>query len=398
MRTLVISPQPFFSPRGTPLSVYYRTLVTAEMGVSIDLLTYGQGEDVDLPNVNIIRIPAFRMLGPVKVGPSLLKLFLDIFIFLYMLRLLISRKYDFVHAHEEAGFMCLFLKPIFRFKLVYDMHSSLPQQLTNFKFTKSRILIGIFEKLENATLRAADAVITICEDLYIYAESILQGNRLHVLIENSLFDPIRQKESAPLNFQDYLPNKGKHHCPRAHKWIVYTGTLEPYQGMDIVVQAFRNVQDKDPMAQLIIAGGSERQVREYRNLANRLAVIPNCLFIGSVPKNVANQLNEQAQVVISPRISGNNTPLKIYEQLNSGKPLVATAIRSHTQVLDDRVAFLVEPNPAAMAAGILSALNDTALAREKVSAARTLYAQKYDQRAYRGKLRTVLEHLKKCAA
>ena len=36
------------------------------------------------------------------------------------------------------------LKPLFRFRLIYDMHSSLPQQLTNFEFTKSRLLIGVF--------------------------------------------------------------------------------------------------------------------------------------------------------------------------------------------------------------------------------------------------------------
>jgi hypothetical protein len=70
MRALVIAPQPFFSPRGTPFSVYYRTLVTAECGVHVDLLTYGQGEDIDIPAVRIIRIPRLGLLGPVKVGPS----------------------------------------------------------------------------------------------------------------------------------------------------------------------------------------------------------------------------------------------------------------------------------------------------------------------------------------
>ena len=49
MRALVIAPEPFFTPRGTPLSVYYRTLVTAELGVQVDLLTYGQGADVSIP-------------------------------------------------------------------------------------------------------------------------------------------------------------------------------------------------------------------------------------------------------------------------------------------------------------------------------------------------------------
>ena len=63
MRYLVISPQPFFTPRGTPFSVYYRTLILSELGAEIDLVTYGQGADPDIPNVRIFRTPRFRWLG-----------------------------------------------------------------------------------------------------------------------------------------------------------------------------------------------------------------------------------------------------------------------------------------------------------------------------------------------
>ena len=138
MKYLVIAPQPFFSPRGTPFSVYYRTLISAELGAEIDFLTYGQGEDVDIPGVRIIRTPKLAFLGPVRIGPSLLKLVHDFFIFFRMLFLLIKNRYDLVHAHEEAVFMALLLKPIFRFKLLYDMHSSLPQQLSNFNFSSNK--------------------------------------------------------------------------------------------------------------------------------------------------------------------------------------------------------------------------------------------------------------------
>ena len=165
MKALVIAPQPFFSPRGTPFSVYYRTLVTTELGVQVDLLTYGEGEDVEIKGVRIIRIPRFRFLGSVKVGPSFLKAFLDMLLFLWMLALLIRNRYDYVHAHEEAVFFCLLLKPLFRFKFVYDMHSSLPEQLINFRFTTSRRLLWAVWHLQEASLRACDAVITICPDL-----------------------------------------------------------------------------------------------------------------------------------------------------------------------------------------------------------------------------------------
>ena len=119
-----------------------------------------------------------RFLGPVKIGPSYLKLFLDVFILAWTIGLLLRNRYDFVHAHEESVFFCRFLKPIFGFKLVYDMHSSLPQQLTNFKFTKSKVLIAVFKRLEDSCLRASDVIITICPDLadYVKRSGRVRGN------------------------------------------------------------------------------------------------------------------------------------------------------------------------------------------------------------------------------
>ena len=144
---LVVAPHPFFTPRGTPFSVYYRTLVLAEAGVKIDLLTYHPGQDVDIPGVRIKRIPRIAFLEPVPIGPSVKKLLLDVPVLLWTIGMLIKHRYKIVHAHEESVFWCRVLKPIFRFKMIYDMHSSLPQQLENFGFTKSKILIGTFRFL-----------------------------------------------------------------------------------------------------------------------------------------------------------------------------------------------------------------------------------------------------------
>lgn len=102
MKYLVIAPQPFFSPRGTPFSVYYRTLISAELGIGIDFLTYGQGEDADIPGVRFYRTPALAFLGPVKIGPSLKKLAHDFFIFFWMLGLLLRNRYDVVHADRKS--------------------------------------------------------------------------------------------------------------------------------------------------------------------------------------------------------------------------------------------------------------------------------------------------------
>lgn len=391
MKTLVIAPQPFFSPRGTPFSVYYRTLISSELGLKIDFLTYGEGQDVDIPNVNIIRIPRFKFLGNVKIGPSPLKLFLDFFIIVKTIGLLIKNKYDLVHAHEEAVFFARFLKPIFKYKLIYDMHSSLPQQLTNFNFTTSKTLINIFKKLEDSCLRSADGVITICLDLYNYVNSIIENKSKHYLIENSIFDKVSLRDNS--NQQEKKEDEKFVNIPENKKIIVYAGTLEKYQGIDILIKSFSELYKKNENTILIIVGGSKSQVEEYKKLSSELGIEKEIIFTGRVSQILAKHYTSLADVLVSPRSNGTNTPLKIYEQIASGKPLVATNIYSHTQVLTENVAFLVEPEPSAMSEGLLAAVNSNGIAKEKTENARKLYEEKYSRKIYTQKLKNLLESL-----
>ncbi|MBK8944259.1 MAG: glycosyltransferase [Ignavibacteriae bacterium] len=393
MKTLVIAPQPFFSPRGTPFSVYYRTMISSELGVKMDFLTYGEGQDVDIPNVNIIRIPRFKMLGNVKLGPSPLKLFLDIFIILKMLQLFITKKYDVVHAHEEAVFFAWFFKPIFKYKLIYDMHSSLPQQLTNFQFTTSKFLINTFKTLEDKCLHSADAIITICPDLRDYVNTIITKKEKHFLIENSIFEPVKQKNNQQKITEAELDFKVEDIVKSDEQLLVYAGTLEKYQGIDILVKSMKDVIEKNNKVKLIIAGGTKEQVDEFSKLANEFGVSNFIKFTGRVAQKYAKEFSAKADILLSPRSDGTNTPLKIYEQLASGKPLVATRIYSHTQVLTDDVSFLVEPNPQEMAKGILAAINDKELSKRKADNALMLYEKEYSRTVYTSKLKKLLETL-----
>lgn len=391
MKALVIAPQPFFTPRGTPFSVYYRTMVTSELGVKVDLLTYGEGQDVDLPGVRILRGPRFAFLGHVKTGPSALKLFLDIFLIIRTIGLLLTNRYDFVHAHEEAVFFCRFLKPIFRFKLVYDMHSSLPQQLTNFNFTKSKFLITLFKKLEVSCLHNADAVITICPALADYVDGLITDHEKHQLIENSIFDPVKLSDQ---NTTDNSAETIDVPVPEGdYPLIVYAGTLEHYQGIDIMLEGFAIAQQQNQKLRMLVAGGSVPQIEHYRNLVKNLGIEKFCTFTGRVPQQVAKKMMEKATVLASPRTEGDNTPLKVYELLASGKPMFATNIYSHTQVLTDDVAFLVDPTAEGIAQGMLdsSASNDIVI--EKIKNAQKLYDEKYSRKVYEAKMQKLLDRL-----
>jgi glycosyltransferase involved in cell wall biosynthesis len=359
----------------------------AESGVSIDLLTYGQGQDVELPDVRLIRTPALSWLGTVRVGPSALKAVHDVLIALWALALLVRHRYDFVHAHEESVFFARLLKPVFGYQLVYDMHSSLPQQLENFQYTSSRLLIGLFERLEQASLAGADAVITICPELARLAISRMPDPTRHFLIENSILDEVRLKQGS-----HKVPEGGAMEpaVPRDRPLILYAGSFEPYQGLDLLLAAFARLREHQPDAFLVVMGGLPQQVQRLATLAAEHGLDGHCVVAGRVPQQVARRLAQRATTLVSPRDRGSNTPLKLYEQLASGIPLVATRIPSHTQVLNDQVCFLVEPSVEGLAQGMLHSLQDQERRQQVVSGALALYHEKYSRTAYERSLRSVL--------
>lgn len=402
VRMLVVAPEPVFTPRGTPFSVYHRLAVAAELGVEADLLTYEEGADPDLPGLAVHRIPRVPLLGPVRIGPSFGKLVRDGLMVLWTFGLLIRRRPDVVHAHEEAVFWCRALKPFFGFRLIYDMHSSLPQQLTNFDFTSSRLLIGLFERLENSALDAADAVLTISPALADVARERMSDPTRHVLLENCVLDRVRLKESGPDSRSDDRPQVPDSASDSASPWpdewtgaevIVYAGTLEPYQGVDLLLEAFARVRRRRPDARLLVVGGNDTQISGYRAMADGLDLGDACRFTGSVPQPTARALMERADVLVSSRTRGTNTPLKIYELLASGIVFVATRIESHTQVLDDSVCVLAEPEPEAFAEGLARALEGGDGIRRRAERARRLYEERYSRDAYRARLAAILDRV-----
>ena len=94
-----------------------------------------------------------------------------------------------------------------------------------------------------------------------------------------------------------------------------------------------------------------------------------------------------ADVLVSPRSRGTNTPLKIYQYLRSGRPIVATRLLTHTQVLSDDTAILTGATPREFAEGILAAFDDPTRSAAVGRRARELAETKYSYEAYLEKTR-----------
>jgi glycosyltransferase involved in cell wall biosynthesis len=387
MRILMIAPEPFFQPRGTPFSEYYRTRAFTELGHQVDMVTYPIGSDVSMPGLRLFRAARVPGIRAIKIGPSLAKIPLDMMVFLSAVRRLLTTRYDLMDCHEEAGLMGIVLSRLFRIPTIYDMHSSLPEQLSNFRFSRSRLLKYVFDISERWTIRGSKAVIVICPHL----EEVVAGvdpERPTFLIENS---PLAEsgEPATPQDVEELRRSLGLEGAPV----VLYTGTFEAYQGFELLFDAMRSVIEQEPRVRLLMVGGHPEQVQQAETLAKSRGIDSKVVFTGQRPPSEMPLYLAVGDILVSPRSRGTNTPLKIYSYLRAGKPIVATRLLTHTQVLDDEVAQLTEPEPEAFGRGILALVREPERARELGDAARLRAEEKYSYERYLEKTRLVFEFL-----
>jgi len=387
MKILMIAPEPFFEPRGTPFSVFHRSKALGKLGHKIDLVAYHLGEDVDIKNVEIHRIPKVPFINHVAIGPSLTKIPLDIVLFFKSLYMLIKNNYNCIHVHEEAAFIGCIFKKIFRFPLIYDMHSSIPQQLTNFNFTKNGFLIKIAVIGEKWIIKKSDIIIAICPHL---------GERVHTISPNKKVIII---ENTPLADQHNIATKEdierlkKQLDIGNNKVILYTGTFEYYQGIDLLLKSIPQVIEKINNVKYVLVGGEAEQIKEMKALANSFNIDNYVIFTGKRAVNEMPIFMAIADILVSPRTIGTNTPLKIYSYLKSGKPIVATNLLTHTQVLDETVSILTAPEPAAFADGIVRLLTDDELRKQIGQKGMELANTKYTYDAFLRKTEQIYKYV-----
>jgi glycosyltransferase involved in cell wall biosynthesis len=366
MKVLMIAPQPFFEPRGTPISVYQRLNGLSELGHEVDLVTYPIGADVEIPGVTIRRTFAVPFIKTIKIGPSFAKIILDIPLFFYTFWLLLTRRYDVIHSHEEGAFFALLLAPLFRTPHIYDMHSSLPKQLANFNFGNYRPFVKLFDRLERRVLKTADVVLTIGRDL---EEHVLATDARinHIRIENVAVHNNTADDQPASQLRDELGLTDE-------LCLVYTGTFERYQGLDLLFDSMQQVTAVHPQVRLIMVGGKPGQVAHWQTIVAGMGLAEQVHFVGTVPLAESLRYLDMANILVSPRTEGLSVPLKIYSYLHAGRPMVATNILAHTQVLGEETAVLTDPTPDAYAAGLLQLIADPTL-RQQIGEAAYQHAE-----------------------
>ena len=309
-RILFIITTPFYQEKGSSLRIFEVVKMLAEE-YEIDLVTYSLGRDVNIKNVTIYRtLKSFKpSIGVSEI--SLSRIVLDILVFITCIKLIFSNKYDIIHSEDfEAAFigrvLCVFKR---KTKFVYDLHNRVLDNLElkgNKYNSLFRWLINVLEKF---VLSRTNLVILNWKK---YEKDLIFKNR-SVL---TLYDKIDI---------DALEEHDKPDEP----YLIYTGNFEPYQGIKVFLEVFREVEIK---YKLLLVGAPTDEIRQF--VAKDSSLNKRVMFTGRLSIGASNYLIKHAVAGILPRLNEASS-MKVVHYLMMGKPVIATDTPSNRELLKD---------------------------------------------------------------
>ena len=374
-RVLFLASQPYFQWRGSPIRLGFDVRALSENGCEVDFLTLPIGEDRPVPGVRIVRCPNVFFARKIAIGPSPLKLAFDAVMFVEALFMALRRRYDVVHGVEDCGFLALVLARLFRAKAVFEKHSDAGS------YKKSPV-IRAYAALERFVMRRADAVIGTGPGLVRQVEALGAGTPAFCVsdIPSSLVEPDAAGTAAARARLEKAPGE---------VLACYVGSFAVYQGIELLFASMPPAVAKCPALRFVVVGGTPEEIAHWRGVLREKGCEERVSFVGKIPPDELPCTLAACDILLSPRIQGLNTPLKLLDYLKVARAIVATDHPANRLILDESVARLVAPEPEAFAEGVASLAADPAARADLASRCRRLVDERYNFRVFRDGLRAV---------
>ncbi len=352
-RIAMVAACPFPWPRGTPIRILRMAEVLAARGHEVHVVTYHHGRDDDrsIDTLHIHRTRKVPFCGKYAPGPTYGKLFLlDPLLARLLGRVIHRRGIDVVHAHHYEGLLAgAFAVRRTKLPLVYDAHTLLESELPSYglglpRRVKRALGRAIDERLPPMANHVVSVTARIREKLI--AMGRIDEGAVTVVPNGVEFDRFAAISPA---------GGGKDRSNR----LVFAGNLAPYQGIEKMLAALRDVARAVPGVRLRLVTNSS--FAPYERLARELGVRRAVELIPSSFADLPRQLSEAA-VALNPRTGCDGIPQKLLNYMAAGLPTVS--FESSAPCVDHGKTGWVAPDgdTAAFAAGIVRLLGDGDLA------------------------------------
>lgn len=284
---------------------------------------------------------------------------------------------DIIHAHSPAlnGIAALHAARKAGLPLVYEVRAFWEDAAVNLgTSSEGGIRYRLTRALETHVLKRADAVTCICQGLRqdIIARGV-PAQRITTIpnaVDLEQFPLLTGKSAEILQL----------HGLNDQPVIGFIGSFYEYEGLDILIQAVDQLRAALPNLRVFLVGGGPQEAF-LKQLACDLGVNDRIIFTGRVPhQQVANYYSVLDALVYprkSMRLTELVTPLKPMEAMAQGKPVLASDVGGHKELIThgENGYLFAANNPAALANAIESMFLNTASYESLVTRGREFVEQ-----------------------
>jgi glycosyltransferase involved in cell wall biosynthesis len=268
----------------------------------------------------------------------------------------LAKKYDIDIIHERyrvpGGVGCL-----------SSMLSDIPCVLeVNYPYVKeqfdNKILYKIVKLNEKFQMRLCSKIITQTNIL----KEVLDGMGIYVDVE------VVPNGADPGVFN---PSKIDHNLRKQFgntKIVGYVGSFRLWHGVPDLMKAFKTVKTKFKNCKLMLIGGTNRQISEFKSLADRLRISNDVIFVGSIPYQKIPYYLSCMDVCVAPfntfyhkelrKYGMWYSPLKIFEYMSMGKPVICPDIGMLSKYIENAGLKYTEGDIEELSQHIIRLFND----------------------------------------
>jgi glycosyltransferase involved in cell wall biosynthesis len=345
----MVAASPFPYPQGSQVLISQLAQALQRRGHSLRVVTYHTGVGPAPGNLEIRRIPAVPGMGRIQAGPSWRKPLLDLLLLRELLGMVRAWRPDLVHTHNFEGLLAaLPVRRLTGVPVVHHVHNAMALELHTYFASRFGRWLGrsVGRWIDGTLTKSADRCIVLNEAALGYFE---------------------RRGVAGLRFMpagvDYEPGQGDRARQRLGDgpMIAYSGNLDPYQDLDLLLEAFRQVVDVHPGARLVLSTNADPG--EWRTQAKALGLGDQVVFDRADDFGPVRDLLAAADVAVCPRQTCLGFPIKLLNYMAAGQAIVvAEGSACGLRHLED--AWVVDNGTSAgMAEGISALLEDPYLAQ-----------------------------------
>lgn len=376
LKICVLAACPFPANHGTPGSIRELAEAVAERGHEVHVVCYHMGADLPLRGVRLHRIADWTGERTVTVGPTRRRPLYDLQMVFKTLKVMRRFRLDLMHAHGyEAALVAACCRPFVRRPTLYSAHNSMGDELSSYgAFRSKRLANNLAWILDRTVPRVGDRCVPHSENLAKFlADRGLQARSEPVLNFGIDFERHPRGHRSTLRAEHGLGSEPV---------ILYSGVIDQFQRLDLLLEAMPRVLHASPNATLVILVNVPNEPHEaaIRAQAARLGIGDRVRLLHPESLEKGLRMLALADVAVVPRPAAPGFPIKLLNYMAAQLPCVMFA-SSASGIVDRRHALLAANDTSdALSESIIEALRNPALRHSLARGGYELVRERHDRR------------------